>query len=149
MFGISLGEFLIIIAIMTFVVGPKDFPEIARQIIKIIAKSKHFITKAKAELNVLGAEIGLDEIKNEVAIELANERAKIKQEITTIIDIYGNEHHISDIDQIRTDKNKEEIEQEIATFNLINSSAKDKKINPSSQYELPPLQNLDSSNKHS
>lgn len=135
MLGISLGESLIIIIVALLAIGPKDFPEIARQIIKIIAKTKHLITKAKAELNVLGAEIGLDEIKNEVAIELANERARIGQEIITIIDIYGNEHLVNSGNIIRNDKSRGEIDKEITECNSINSTSKDKRINTSSQYE--------------
>ena len=122
MFGISLGEFLIVIVIMLLVIGPKDFPEIAHQIIKIIAKAKHIISKAKAELNIIGEEIGLDKIKNQVAIELANEKAKIEQDVITIIDIYGNEHQVQSDNIARKDKGREEIKKEIAQHNLINST---------------------------
>ena len=121
MFGISFGEFLIIIVIGVLVIGPKDFPEIARHIIKGIAKAKHIINKTKVELNILSKEIGIDEIKNEVAIEMANERAKIEKDITTIIDIYGNEHQVSGLDEIRKDKSKEEIDLEIADYNKTNT----------------------------
>ncbi len=124
MFGISLGEFLVIIVVGVLVIGPKDFPEIARQIIKAIAKAKHFIDKAKVELNLLGKEIGIDEIKNEVAVEMANHKARIEKDITTIIDIYGNEHQVSGLDEIRKDKNKEEIDLEIAEYNNLNSKSK-------------------------
>jgi Tat protein translocase TatB subunit len=126
MFGISFGEFLIIIAVAVLVIGPKDFPEIARHIIKAVAKTKQIIDKTKVELNLLGKEIGVDEIKNEVAIEMANERARIEKEITTIIDIYGNEHQVSGLDEIRQDKTKEEIELEIAEYNKMNSGPKEK-----------------------
>jgi Tat protein translocase TatB subunit len=123
MFGISFGEFLIIIAVAVLVIGPKDFPEIARHIIKAVAKAKHIIDKAKVELNLLGKEIGIDEIKNEVAIEMANERARIEKEITTIIDIYGNEHQVSGLDEIRQDQTKEEIELEVAKYNQENKKS--------------------------
>jgi Sec-independent protein translocase protein TatA len=116
-----LGELFFIIIISGLTIGPKDFPEIARQIIKIIAQTKHIITKAKSELNVIGKEVGLDEIKNQVAIELANERSKIEQEITTIIDIYGNEHQINNTHIDKKEKNKEELEKEIAQYNFINT----------------------------
>jgi Tat protein translocase TatB subunit len=122
MFGISIGEFLVIAAIGILVIGPKDFPDIARNIIRAIAKGKNIIDKTKAELNLLGKEIGIDDIKNEVAIEIANEKAKIEEEITTIIDIYGNEHQVSGLDEIRKDRSKEEIALEIEQYNQSNKT---------------------------
>jgi sec-independent protein translocase protein TatB len=124
MFGISFGEFLLIIIVAVVVIGPKDLPDIARYIIKFIAKGKHMMHQAKAELDAIGKEIGLDEIKNEVAIELANEKARIEKDVTTIIDIYGNEHQIHNVDEIRKDKTKEELTKEIAEYNKINSDSK-------------------------
>lgn len=120
MFGISLGEFLLILAIAVLVIGPKDLPEVARYIIKAIAKIKNLISKAKFELSALGKEIGVDEIKNEIAIELANEKSKIEEEVTTIIDIYGNEHKVPAIDEIRKDKTKEELKKEVEELNESN-----------------------------
>ncbi len=120
MFGISLGEFFLIITIAILFIGPKDFPEIARKLIKIAAKSKSVINKAKIEFQALSKEIGIDEIKNEIAMELANEKCKIEAEITTIVDIYGKEHQVIDISEIRKDKSKEEINAEVVKYNLNN-----------------------------
>ncbi len=120
MFGISLGEFLLILLIAILVIGPKDLPEVARYLIKAIAKTKHLIAKAKAELDVLGKEIGIEEIKNEIAVELANEKTRIENEVTTIIDLYGNEHQVSGLDEMRKDKKKDEIEKEVAELNQQN-----------------------------
>ena len=36
-------------------------------------------------------------------MELANEKCKIEAEITTIVDIYGKEHQVIDISEIRKD----------------------------------------------
>ena len=47
-------------------IGTKDLPEVARYVIRAIAKIKHLIAKAKSELDVLGKEIGMDEIKNDL-----------------------------------------------------------------------------------
>jgi Tat protein translocase TatB subunit len=122
MFGISLVEFLVIATIGILVIGPKDFPDIARNIIRMVAKGKNIIDKTKAELNLLGKEIGIDDIKNEVAIEIANEKSKIEEEITTIIDIYGNEHQVSGLNEIRKDRSKEEIALEIEQCNQSNKT---------------------------
>lgn len=117
MFGISFGEFLLILIIAVVVIGPKDLPEVARYVIKAIAKIKRLISQAKSELDAIGKEIGVDEIKNEIQIELANEKAKIEEEVTTIIDIYGNEHKVPAIDEIRKDKSKEELKKEVEELN--------------------------------
>ena len=120
MFGISLGEFLLILIVAILVIGPKDLPEVARYLIKAIAKTKHIIAKAKADLDVLGKEIGIEEIKNEIAVELANEKTRIENEVITIIDLYGNEHQVLGLNEMRKDKNKDEIKKEIAELNQKN-----------------------------
>lgn len=120
MFGISFGEFLLILAVAVLIIGPKDLPEVARYIIKMIAKIKHLISSAKKELDNLGKEIGVEEIKNEVAIEIANQKAKLEEDVTTIIDIYGNEHKVPAIDEVRKDKSKEELQKEVAELNKTN-----------------------------
>lgn len=116
----SSGELLLIIVIAIIFIGPKELPEIARHLLKLSIKIKSIIAKTKAELHVLGQEIGIDEIKNEVELELANEKAKLDKEITTIIDIYGNEHQVHDLSSIRSDKSKAELEQEVSEYNRIN-----------------------------
>ncbi len=123
MFGISLAEFLLILIVAVMVIGPKDLPEVARYMIRAIAKIKNLITKAKIELDNLGKEIGIEEIRNEVAIELANEKARIEDDVTTIIDMYGNEHKVPAIHEIRTDKTKEEIEKEVEELNQKNKNS--------------------------
>ena len=122
MFGISLAEFLLILGIAILVIGPKDLPEVARYFIKTVAQIKHLIAKAKSELDILGKEIGIDEIKNEIAIELASEKTRIENEITTIVDLYGNEHQIHNLDAIRKDKNKDEIAEEVKALNKQNKT---------------------------
>jgi len=133
MFGISLGELLLVLIIAVLVIGPKDLPEVARYLIRAISKTKRLIARAKSELDILGKEIGIDEIKNEIAIELANEKARIESDVTTIIDIYGNEHEVCGLDEIRRDKNKEEIKKEVAELNnqnkIIPKTTPDKLVN--------------------
>lgn len=121
MFGISFDELLLTLVIAIVIIGPKDLPEVARYVTKFILRGKQMIAKIKTDLNELGKEIGIDEIKNEVAIDLANENARLEKETTTIIDIYGNEHQIYGVDEIRKDKNKAEIAEEIARLNKANS----------------------------
>ncbi|MFT5703127.1 MAG: Sec-independent protein translocase protein TatA [Rickettsiales bacterium] len=122
MFGISLAEFALIGVVAIVIIGPKNLPEVARYLIRSVAWAKHLISKAKGELDVLGKELGVEEIKNEIAIELASEKTRIEDEFTTIIDIYGKEHKVSGVEQMRGDKSKEEIDQEIAELNIQNKT---------------------------
>ena len=120
MLGISLVEFLVIIFLGIAVIKPKEFPDIAHNLIKMIAKGKGIIAKVKTDLNAFSKEIGIEEIKNEVAVEMANEKSRLEKEIVTIIDIYGNEHQVGDVDEIRGDRVEDDIKKEIDKYNSIN-----------------------------
>ncbi len=124
MFGISFAELLVIIIIALIFIGPKDMPEIARYIIKMIIKIKKFIQSATAELKEVSKELGLDDIKSEVEREIIAQKIKLEKDVTTIIDIYGNEHQVPKIEELRPDMNKEELQEEINKYNEINSSSK-------------------------
>lgn len=127
MFGISLAELLVIIIISLIFISPKDLPEIARYLAKIIIKARRIFEEAKKELKTIGNQIGLDEIKNEVEMELMKDKIKKDQEPVTIIDIYGNEHQIHGIEELRPDKTKEEIREEIKNYNQNNFLSKNQK----------------------
>jgi sec-independent protein translocase protein TatB len=122
MFGISFAELLVVIVVAIVVIGPKDMPEVARYIIRLIMKIKKLIAKTRIELHEIGKELGLDEIKSEVEKELIAEKIKLEKDVTTIIDIYGNEHVIEDIEKVRPDMKKEELTAEVEKYNAINSN---------------------------
>ena len=121
MFGISFSELLVVIIMAIIVIGPKDMPEVARYIIKMMMKIKKFIAQTQIELKEVGKELGLDEIKSEVEREIIAQKIKLEKEVTTIIDIYGNEHVIEDIEKVRSDMKKEELVNEVEKYNLLNS----------------------------
>lgn len=138
MFGISFAELLVVIIIALVVIGPKDMPEIARYIIKIIIKIKKLIANASFELKAIGKELGLDEIKSEVEREIISEKIKMEKELTTIIDMYGNEHEIPDLEKLRPDMSKEELDAEIIKHNSINQThptSKSKEINQNPNFD--------------
>lgn len=130
MFGISLAELLVIMTIAVIFIGPKELPEVARYITKFIIKVKKILEEVKKELKTVSNQLGLDEIRSEVEMELMKEKIKSDQEPTTIIDIYGNEHQVYGVDQLRTDKSKEEIEEEIKNYNQINNQINNGKNQP-------------------
>lgn len=120
MFGISFIEFIIIITVVVIMVGPKDIPDLARNIVRFIYKVKQFIADSKKELKAVGDEMGLSEIKQEIEQELIAEKIKLEKEVTTIVDIYGEEHQIYGVDELRGDLKKEDLEVEITKYNQIN-----------------------------
>jgi Sec-independent protein translocase protein TatA len=121
MFGISFVEFLIIICVVVFLVGPNEIPDLARNVMKLFYKIKHFIAESKKELKAVGDEMGLDEIKNEVEREIILEKKKLENEVMTIVDIHGNEHQVFDVGELRGDLSREELEAEINKHNKINN----------------------------
>jgi Sec-independent protein translocase protein TatA len=121
MFGISLAELLIVIFIAIFVIKPQDLPQIAHFLGKKYAKIKKIIANLQNEFEKSKKEIGFDEIKQEFNSAVIQEEINEKEKQTEIIDIYGNVHKISKVDEIRSDLSKEELEAEIEKYNKLNS----------------------------
>ena len=70
-------------------------------------------------------ELGLEDIKNEAEAEIKKEHDELKK--TTIIDIYGNEHEVHDVEKIRGDLAKEDLHAEIEKHNKANIKKKVRK----------------------
>lgn len=124
MFGISFSEFIIVIIFALAIVNPKDIPVIAKYLTKIFFKAKNIISQAQKEWDNVSKEMGLDNIKEEVE----KEAAELKK--TTIIDIYGNEHEVHDLDKIRGDLAQDDLDQEVKKYNEVNKESSDKTLNP-------------------
>lgn len=121
MFGISFAELIVICLILFIFIQPKDLPQIAYFFGRLFYKVKNFIKNLQENFEKTQKEIGLDEIKQEF------NRAIIDEEINSdkkdeIIDIYGNIHKVSKLDEIRSDLTKEELDIEIKKYNQENSS---------------------------
>ncbi|MDX2082912.1 MAG: hypothetical protein SFV53_02870 [Rickettsiales bacterium] len=126
MFGFSLAELLLICVIALIFIKPKDLPEIAHFLGKIFYRGKKFFYELKKQFRELEQDLGLEEIKQELNRGIAEEKQRLDddEEKTVIVDIYGNEHHVKNIDQIRPDLDKEQINQEIKKLNQENSQQK-------------------------
>lgn len=125
MFGISFSEFLVIIILLVVVTNPKDIPGIAKKITKYFYQAKNMLSQAKNEMSRITQDMGLEDIKREVETEL--KQAKDQARKTTIIDIYGNEHEVYDVEKIRGDLAKEDLQVEIEKYNEINSKPNSQK----------------------
>jgi Sec-independent protein translocase protein TatA len=118
MFGISFSEFLVIIVLLVVVTNPKDIPGIAKKITKYFYKAKNMVSQARNEMSRITQDMGLEDIKREVEIEMKQAQEAARK--TTIIDIYGNEHEVYDVEKIRGDLAKEDLQAEIEKYNEIN-----------------------------
>jgi Sec-independent protein translocase protein TatA len=119
MFGISFPEFLVVAVMLIAITKPKDIPEIARRLAKLFYKAKNILAHSKMEINKVGKDLGLEEIKTEALAEIEKEREELRK--TTIIDLYGNEHEVHDVEKIRGDLAKEDLYDEIDKCNEVNS----------------------------
>jgi hypothetical protein len=125
MFGFSLAElFLVLLAILIFI-KPQDLPEIARFVGKAIYHGKRLYQKLKKSLTELEKEFELDSLRHEVNQAIASEKLKHEdgeEDATIIVDMFGNEHRVSNIKEIRSDLDEEKIKQEVEEGNAINKS---------------------------
>jgi Sec-independent protein translocase protein TatA len=123
MFGFSLAElFLVLLAILIFI-KPQDLPEIARFVGKAIYHGKRLYQKLKNSLTDLEKEFELDSIRHEVNQAIASEKLKHEdneEDATIIVDMFGNEHRVNNIKEIRSDLDEEKIKKEVEEGNAIN-----------------------------
>ena len=130
MFGFSLAElFLVLLAILIFI-KPQDLPEIARFVGKAIYHGKRLYQKLKNSLTDLEKEFELDSLRHEVNQAIASEKLKhedVEEEDSTIIvDMFGNEHRVNNIKEIRSDLDVEKIKIEVEVSNALNKSKLDR-----------------------
>ena len=123
MFGFSFAELILVLLAILIFIKPQDLPEIARFVGKAIYHGKRFYQKLKNSLTELEKEFELDNLRNEVNQAIASEKLKhedSEEDTTIIVDMYGNEHRVSNVAKLRQDLNPEELSQEIAKNNQEN-----------------------------
>ena len=130
MFGFSLAElFLVLLAILIFI-KPQDLPEIARFVGKAIYHGKKLYQKLKNSLTDLEKEFELDSLRHEVNQAIASEKLKHEdaeeEDSTIIVDMFGNEHRVNNIKEIRSDLDEEKIKKEVEESNALNKSKLDR-----------------------
>lgn len=62
-------------------------------------------------------EFGVDELKHELNRGIAEEKSKLEDDFTIIVDMHGNEHRVPNIEKIRPDLSKKELEEEVKKEN--------------------------------
>lgn len=126
MFGFSLAELLLVFIVALIFIKPEDLPEIAHFFGKIFYRGKRHFNELKQQFKEIEKEIGFEDLKQEINRGIAEEKAKLEDledDVTIIVDIYGNEHQVKNIHDIRPDLSPEERSAEITKLNHENKSA--------------------------
>jgi len=121
MFGFSFAELIVVFIVILIFVKPQDLPEIAHFFGKIYYRGKSLFNELKRSLKEMEKELGVDELKHELNRGIAEEKAKIEEDFTIIVDMDGNEHRVPNIHHIRPDLTEEERKAEVEKLNLENS----------------------------
>lgn len=124
MFGFSLAELVVVLVVILIFVKPADLPEIAHFFGKVFQRAKHLYRDIKKTLKEVEGEFGVDYLKHELNRGIAEEKSKLEDDLTVIVDMHGNEHHVPNVAEIRPDLNEEELEAEIAKENTKNTAPK-------------------------
>lgn len=122
MFGFSLAELIVVFLVALLFIRPKDLPEIARFFGKTYYRFKNLVSDIKKYLKEAESELGLGDLKKEMDQAIAEEKSKLDDNLTVIVDIHGNKHKVNNLSEIRPDLTKEEIEQEVNKLNEENSN---------------------------
>ena len=123
MFGFSLAELFLVLLVVLIFIKPQDLPEIARFVGKAIFHGKRLYQQVKDSLTHLEKEFELESLKNEVNQAIAEEKLKYhdeNEEQTIIVDMYGNEHYVANLKNLRNDLSKEDLVNEVERNNKIN-----------------------------
>lgn len=124
MFGFSFAELIIVLIAALIFVKPQDLPEIAHFFGKIFYRGKRLIKDLKQSLKEMEGELGLDDLRHELNRGIAEEKSKLEEEMTVIVDIYGNEHQVPNVKDVRPDLTAEEAKAEVQRLNEENSKLK-------------------------
>ena len=121
MFGFSLAELIIVLIIIIIFVNPKDLPEIAHFLGRAYYRIRKFFNEIKKQFSEVEKEIGFDDLKYETSRGMAEEKAKIEDDLTVIVDMEGNEHKVPNLKEIRSDLDEKTVEKEVKNLNNKNS----------------------------
>lgn len=128
MFGFSFIEFITVLIVALIFIKPEDLPEIARFIARIFYRLKKLSIELRNSLLDLEKESNISSLRHEIAKGIAEEKSIIEEDTTVIVDLYGNEHKVSNLNKMRSDLSSEALKDEVNKLNDKNYSAKvDKK----------------------
>ncbi len=80
-------------------------------------------------------EFGVDDLRQEMQRGIAEEKAKLEEDVTVIVDIYGNEHRVPNIHGVRPDMAPEQMKEEVKKLNEENFLGVKRKVDPETSSE--------------
>lgn len=123
MLGFSLTELLLTFIVALIFIRPQDLPEVAHFFGKVFYRGKRLFRDLKKSLKEMEKEFGVGDLRQEMQRGIAEEKAKLEEDVTVIVDIYGNEHQVSNVQEIRPDMTSDEMREEIKKLNEENSKS--------------------------
>lgn len=127
MFGFSIAELIVVLLVALVFIKPQDLPEVAHFLGKIFYRAKHLYKELKKSLREMEGELGIGELKDEFNRSIAEEKSKLEDDFTVIVDMEGNEHRVPNIANIRPDLSVEDLQQEIVEENERNKANSNQK----------------------
>ncbi len=126
MFGFSLAELILVVLVVLIFIKPQDLPEIAHFFGKIFYRGKRLFNDVKKYLKDAEKDFGIEELRHELNRGIAEEKSKIEDEMTVIVDMYGNEHLVPNVKKLRADLGEDEVVAEVEKLNQENLKLKEK-----------------------
>ena len=122
MFGFSLAEFILVIIVGIIFIKPQDLPELAKMLGKTVGEIKKLYQNLLAQWQDVAKQPEIASLTQEFQqqVSLAEKNTQTSTE-TVIIDMYGKEHIVSNIFEVRPDLTKEQLSQEVQEHNKNNS----------------------------
>lgn len=124
MFGFSFAELIVVLIVALLFIKPEDLPEIAHFFGRSFYRIKSFFNEIKEQFKEVEKEFGIDELKHEMQRGIAEEKSKLEEDMTIIVDIYGEEHRVPNMKDLRPDLTDQEIADELRKLNEKNSEQK-------------------------
>lgn len=120
MFGFSLAELIVVLLVILLFIKPQDLPEIAHFLGKAFYRLKSYYKQLKSSFKELEGEFGIQDLRNELNRGIAEEKSKLEDDFTIIVDMEGNEHKVPNLHEIRSDLDEEALKEEIKKQNQQN-----------------------------
>ncbi len=117
MFGFSLAELIVVFLAILIFVRPSDLPEIAHFLGRAYYRIKKIYDDLKKSFKEMESQFGIDDLKHELNRGIAEEKSKLEDDFTVIVDMDGKEHRIPNISSLREDLSSDELEEEIRKEN--------------------------------
>jgi len=116
MLGFSFAELILVFIVALIFIKPQDLPELAKILAKFVHKIKKIYVEIKAGWQEILKQTEINDLQQQFQQQLKQEQQKDEKQ-TVIIDIYGKEHIITNVYDVRPDLTQQQIASEIENYN--------------------------------